>query len=371
MEPGLSGWPGSAGHAICGSIALSGGFGGSGGLMPPVRSASLDLARVLACVMGVAIHVSSLFVTERAGAALFAFAVGIDAFAHAAAPLFVMATGAALLSRHIDDWSAFYRRCFYRLVLPVGAWTLIYLSLRYLSLEPSAALPDLLLPLKDLAAGVPAFHMWLAYTLIGLYLAAPFLERAWRGCTERQRLGVTAAAMGYAMASALYAEVTQERVWWGLEWVHYVGFLLLGDLLCRSRWRLAPALSLYCLASGAAALLVAFTFLRWGSFYPMDHLSPTVVAASVGLFAALRARDFESPRWLRRASGVSLAFYLAHVLVLDIARVLIDLGSPFAQIAVLILATTAGAALIAFVAGMLEPRLIPNDLRRGAATGAP
>jgi len=84
-----------------------------------------------------------------------------------------MVSGALLLSRPIDSPPEFYRRRAARLLVPLVVWTVVYLALRaYWARGIDVA--DLA---TSVITGVPYYHLWYLYMLLGLYLMTPFIHR--------------------------------------------------------------------------------------------------------------------------------------------------------------------------------------------------
>ena len=93
-------------------------------------------------------------------------------------PLFFMISGYLLLQAPSTiNICQFYRRHIPRLLVPLFCWNIIY------AVWKNVTPLDLLR--KLLSNGV-SYHMWFVYTLLGIYLIAPFLKRLVDHCTEQQ-----------------------------------------------------------------------------------------------------------------------------------------------------------------------------------------
>ena len=99
-------------------------------------------------------------------------------------PLFFMISGYLIL-RSPDTLipSTFYRRHLLRLALPLCAWNLIYLLADALRTGVPVSLDAFFSSLLNRGQ---SYHMWFVYTMMGIYLAAPFLKRITDACTGRQ-----------------------------------------------------------------------------------------------------------------------------------------------------------------------------------------
>ena len=96
-------------------------------------------------------------------------------------PLFFMISGYLIL-RSPDTLipSTFYRRHLLRLALPLCAWNLIYLLADALRTGVPVSLDAFFSSLLNRGQ---SYHMWFVYTMMGIYLAAPFLKRITDACT--------------------------------------------------------------------------------------------------------------------------------------------------------------------------------------------
>lgn len=274
--------------------------------------------------MVIVIHSASEFVIAPGRGADFWLATTVDGLSRVAVPLFVMLSGRLILPRRIDDWAAFYKRAFRRLVLPTAIWTIFYVGLRYVEyFEPGhfqKGPPSLVEPILGILAGAPFFHLWFMYMLVGLYLFAPMLERAWRSLSDAEALTTTSIAFLLAMGAEAKNSVTGENIWWGLSFVSFLGYFLAGGFIERikrpmpARWLIAG----YAGASALTVVLMGLAIQHGLPGYPFGYLSVTTVAASLFLGTFLFTRQAAPRRWIRSISDHSYTIYLAHAAVLDI-----------------------------------------------------
>lgn len=133
------------------------------------RNYSLDLIRVLACVMVVLMH--SPFPSKNAIGPLYS---AISYFTSPCIGLFIMISGALLLPTK-TGLILFIKRRLDKLLIPTVIWTIIYLLLSVGSgqVEANSILKHLLsIPFSPQGHGV----LWFMYTLLGLYLVAPIIS---------------------------------------------------------------------------------------------------------------------------------------------------------------------------------------------------
>jgi surface polysaccharide O-acyltransferase-like enzyme len=322
----------------------------------PDRDISLDLVRVVACVMVVLIHVASPIAAAPASQAEFYLANTIDACSRVAVPLFVVITGALLLQRPIEDLPTFYRKAWRRLVVPFLAWSLIYIAIQYLQLLKVPFLPpsdgSVFQPIRNTVRGGAYYHLWYLYMLVGLYLALPLLERAWRLSSDRERAGIVVGSAALALLNTGYMHVTGTHAWTGVIFLNFLPYFFLGGLLARRASGIPGAVALLGYAVATALNLAATGFAGSVSAAPYldDYLNITTFAGAIFLFIFLRSKP--APR-LGRASRFladnSFFIYLAHPLFLALAEAALpDLGGAIRMAAFFPIALGASAAL-AFV----------------------
>ncbi|MBB5179401.1 surface polysaccharide O-acyltransferase-like enzyme [Planomicrobium koreense] len=135
----------------------------------------MDWLRVLAIFTVVGIHVLSKIINaEPPEAWEWQLANAMDSATRWCVPVFFMLSGALLLTKKPDEpvWS-FLRKRLAKAFIPLVFWSGIYLLYRILEQGRSYTAGEAItLFLTDDVY----FHLWFLYTIIGLYLMAPFLR---------------------------------------------------------------------------------------------------------------------------------------------------------------------------------------------------
>jgi surface polysaccharide O-acyltransferase-like enzyme len=254
-----------------------------------------DIARILAIVAVVAIHVTAP-TNEQFGYAspgVWVTSTIIESAARWAVPMFVMLSGMLLLGDTRMSPGEFYRRRASKVLIPSLVWIPFFLSFRVWFIHEPVTKLGLW---QSLAAGEPYYHLYFLFIIIGLYAITPFLARAIAPLTSRQLTALTIGALVFGLVgfglspwfpSAGVNAVTQ--------WVPYVGYFLAGPVLARirlTRSRIVLALVGFVVSVAATALgtvhFVAVDGLQNGrQLY--GYLSPTVIVMSVCLFVLIRA----------------------------------------------------------------------------------
>ena len=136
----------------------------------------LDLLRVLAAFTVVGLHASASFVKLYRPNPGWNWWVAnlMDASSRWCVPIFVMLSGSLLLAKPITESPLFfYRRHVGRLVRLLLIWTVFYFSVQ--AFRDRAI--NLQAFLTAVYIGLPYYHLWYFYMLLGLYLVVPFINR--------------------------------------------------------------------------------------------------------------------------------------------------------------------------------------------------
>ncbi len=104
---------------------------------------------------------------------------------HFGVPLFVMISGALLLSptKSYDIWT-WYKKAFLRIVLPLFIWSAIY----YIYRTPFDLLSFNVFLIKFLTDKISG-HFWFLYMILGIYLSVPFIQAALKNI-DNKTLGI-------------------------------------------------------------------------------------------------------------------------------------------------------------------------------------
>ncbi|WP_376098573.1 acyltransferase [Roseomonas sp. CCTCC AB2023176] len=290
-----------------------------------------DLIKCYGVVLVLAIHVSAsgLYAWGQVPRGDWWAAVTINGSSRTAVPLFLMASGAALLdTRKTVDIARFLSRRVRRVVVPLLFWSLLYLAFSAWRIGQPDSLAE---ALRRLLAGSSFYHLPFLYWLLGAYLCAPvlapFAERAGRGAT-----GYFLALWFGVCVAAIVASRTGYVI--GVQVpvaVGFLGYFVAGRLLrdVAIEGRAIPA----CLAVAAAGLLATLlpTFQltkKAGALVEifLDPVAPNVVAMTLATFLLLTSGPVRrglarSPRLvavLGFGATISFGIYLIHPLLLTI-----------------------------------------------------
>ena len=311
--------------------------------MERARENEYSLLRVICCAAVVILHTGSIYLagwtTQLPG--LQRTAAGLmQSLTRDAVPLFVMLSGAFLL---LDDRNRnpvyFYRKSFWKLGVPTLVFSALYVAYAYAVLMGKiyikhTAVPDpaqLWEPVRLWLRGVPYFHMWFMYMLIGLYVITPLLVRL-RGRLENNlgnRLGnVLYFALGLAcLAFGVMQPKAVEPVWY-VQWTLYTGYFMLGASIRGHFLKKGgnPMGNAYLAAGLAILAAAAWSFHQalwkgWPGELVIHPLSVPVALSSLLVFAGVAGRRITVD--LGAHSGLTFYIYLFHGGVLSFLDILI------------------------------------------------
>lgn len=245
-------------------------------------------------------------------------------------PLFTMVSGLLLLNPTKEQpIGVFFKKRFFKVLLPFLAWSTIYLVWRILARGEHFSPWEIMVLYVE---GPVYYHLWFIQMILGLYLAAPIL-RIYIRHANRENLTYF---LSIWLVSVAILPLTKRFLGFevGIDVVvttGYVGFFVLGHYLRNvtlTRRQIIPVL-----LTVVAALLFtqyityALTIRTEGGydnfFVANDSLNLIVVA--VGLFLFFKTLDygylFQSVPLLEKVvlwiSSCSLGIYFVHVLIIE------------------------------------------------------
>lgn len=141
------------------------------------RQIYLDELRVLATIAVICVHTVSLAATLTVpGSTGYKILELLNFLFSSCNLLFIMISGALLLSVKGEKWSTFFIRRFSKVAMPMVVYYVLYICAKrgFAWLMPDHWLPMLKLILSGAPEEAP--HFWLIYVILELYLLTPFLR---------------------------------------------------------------------------------------------------------------------------------------------------------------------------------------------------
>nr|WP_086939319.1 acyltransferase [Thaumasiovibrio occultus] len=280
----------------------------------------IDLMRCVAAIAVVAIHVLGPYRHEIGVISTtdWSVATTVNAASRWAVPLFIMISGALMLSdRRPFELNYYVRRRLGKVLVPFLVWSVFYALLSGVSLAGWNG-SDAWQRLIHLPTEYTYYHLGFFYYFLPLYLVIPFL-RYWVSVDDRQYTWALAAWWGLITLNLLRIDG-----WWSQDLLFYSGYLLLGYSLFRAP--LLPA-RWWALLGGIIVVLTALMVIlpsleaqrylvgRWLSYKTVN-----TAFIAVAVFAACRHGYPYLSESLRKGvseiSRCSLGIYLVHPLLL-------------------------------------------------------
>jgi surface polysaccharide O-acyltransferase-like enzyme len=294
-----------------------------------------DVLRVMAIAAVVIVHVAADIITEWRSVPRNAWWVAnfYDSLARGAVPIFVMLSGALLLSQ-AESYRDFFKKRLRRILVPFIAWVVFYLLWRKHFYEPSLGIQE---AVRRAVCGEVHFHLWFLYLITGLYLVTPFLRVFTAHAARRDLLYFLGLCFVIASLALFWENLDGLFFRTGLKFripveaaQGFIGYFLLGFALLKGSqpFYMKKAALLW-----LAAFLVCFFGSGWVVFHAnrfpalfYDNLAPNVVlyAASVFVIVKETVTQLEA-RWsegvkrsLLSLSAASFGIYLVHPVFIDI-----------------------------------------------------
>ena len=295
----------------------------------------LDTLRALATLGVIVVHVSSPVLNMTFMRNMNFWCVGnmVDSSVRFAVPLFLMLSGATMLSREYS-LSGFYKKRMTRVLVPFLFWMVVYWVFRWLMLSPRKQ-PEGFGNIMQWAVNLlldegVSKHFWYVYMILFIYLFVPFMGKAVRKVSNPQLLyGLLA---WIVLCIATYSLNLSFYKWTGdyhlklLGYVEYSGFLVLGYYLAktttsRNKTRLIAGLAF--IASVAVCATGAWLMSSGHglnlSIY--SYLSVNTIIQSVAVFMLVKDSSIKNKfacRVQKTISDYSYGIYLVHIIVIGV-----------------------------------------------------
>lgn len=276
------------------------------------RDVSLDIIRIMACVMVVFMH--SPMPSANANGPF------LTALSFLTAPcigLFFMVSGALLMPVK-TDYFTFIRKRFSKIAVPTVIWSLIYIALRLYRSESEINLLQSVasIPFSPQGEGV----LWFMYTLAGLYLLAPILS-AWLDKAEKRELqlllGLWAITLCYPLLSG-WVMINESATGILYYFTGYAGYFVLGFYLKKYPESLSLKFSALVAISGIVLLLALKRYGVAFDFYQLFwYLSIFIASLAVVIWKTVcRYCKPVDIMWIRTFSNLTFGIYLIHILIM-------------------------------------------------------
>jgi surface polysaccharide O-acyltransferase-like enzyme len=245
-----------------------------------------DVVRILAIYFVLVVH-STLPAPSQSFAYIGSFI--LFAIAKTCVPLFVMLSGALLLSKN-EDYKNFFKKRVLRILPPWFVWTLIYMLF----------LPNIS-TIKNLSEGISLFKttfqsFWFLPMIFILYVITPFLRKFVSAATNKDILYIivvwflAVSLLPYQINSLAFPLQVDDGLLNQL--INNFGYFLIGYLIVKNADKYkSKYIWLFSVAIGILWITFSIYFFNPGKIstinYLFDYISPGIVFLSVGIFSCL------------------------------------------------------------------------------------
>lgn len=291
-----------------------------------------DQIRVFATLAVVLLHVSANGLTgSELGSFSWWLANFIDAASRSSIPLFVMLSGALLLSTPIGDPKLFYQRRFSRVLFPLVMWSIFYSLWTLLKAQVKGQPIVIEQVWINLVSGTPYFHLWYLFMLLGLYAIAPLISRALHSADRRFSPSSNWYLLLAVITSATYTlgYSTFAVGWpWPLWFVGYIPLMILGAVLWGKQSSVGVA-GLLCCYLLMALIIARLCYIQLTHYpdvtgiYSYQYLSLPVLGASIACWYLLSRPYRFSAGWCKFIAPYCFGIYLIHPVFLDLSQMVL------------------------------------------------
>lgn len=278
------------------------------------RKLYLDYARITAAVCVILAHACNMQRGEEAAAwriMLLTLCAGLGLVCN---PLYVMISGSLLLSSEKKEplWEFYYRR-FVKVVIPLVVYYAIFLCVsgQMSFLPPENLGKGFLQILAGESDIVP--HYWLIYTLISLYIFAPFVAKIIRKFSDRQ-LNIVfwlILIMEQILSLLPLAGVQIGPV---LEFIQWEGVFILGYILTEKRSKIMEKAVL--ILGGISVVVISVIILQdYSRIGYVCNAAPVMILFAAAIMILLSKVKYEPGKYIREGIRIFAKYSYAIILV--------------------------------------------------------
>ena len=306
---------------------------------PSARVLWPDVIRVIAVFAVIVLHIAAPPVTQFGliSSSNWWWTNAFNSLARPCIPLFVMLSGALILTPPAWNTSRFVHRRLVRVAILFVAWSAIYAIWNYFFHGVAVTAGEFLYHLVGGMVDPVYSHLWYLPLILSLYLLVPILRIYVVNAPLWNQLYFASLWLIATIAFPLAETHLGVVIGYSLAPVFgYVGYFVIGATLCRY---LPASLPMFYRLATVMAFLISYAITTIGTYvliartgkldeYFYSHLSPNVVVMSISAFILLRELGFgleESlsnshlmSRFFALAGAAALGIYLVHMIVLEV-----------------------------------------------------
>ncbi len=286
------------------------------------RNNSIDTLRTIATFLVILVHISGGYVfNSKDNLTLdssFWFANIVDSLSRICVPLFVLISGMFLLGRN-ETFKESYQKRSIRIVIPLVFWSVIYVLYRIAIMYFIENTIDLKLLVSSIIINGPFYHMWYLLMIVSIYLITPIINIVIPQITRKTLWGVAILLLVFGMFNHSYNNYLNNKVFFLLWFVNYLGFFILGYLIKvdNRKFSFGALTLIYILSSLLIAFLTHYTIKLYDSVYFYGYVTPFVIIGSLSFFKIFHQLELNR-NIFSKISHLTLGIYLIHAGVLDV-----------------------------------------------------
>ncbi len=278
--------------------------------------------RSIAAIAIVALHISYMsFLLHRdnLGVVEMAYTNMITNLTMWAVPIFIMVSGALLLSPKRElNIKKIYGTYLLRIVIALVVFVIIFDIFDFIFDVEEFSTAWILNNIKELISGTGWSHLWYIYMLIGLYLMLPAYTKVAKHCIDSELKVLTLVALFFISIMPMLAVYKIKLGFYIQTATIYPIYLFLGHMIFENRIRITNVMAIAILV--ITSLLIGITtYMRWVHNDPAleaiwQYSSIVVVLQSVALFRlSLNMKPKKTSLW-KHIDATTFGIYLIHVL---------------------------------------------------------
>lgn len=304
-----------------------------GMLMKSEREHNYDVLRVVSAMAVIMAHVSALWINGFS--AHIAAGGDLEELQHPLAaciyntlprfslPCFMMLSGAFILDNEkAVDYRGFYAKNLKKIGVPTVIFSVLYVLYRIVSsfIGVHGGKAEIISLIMDILNGSPFYHMWYMYMLIGVYLLAPIVLLFKNSISHKN----------FRRAAYIFLILAGLSQWTGSAWLNwdvgqcfeYLGYFMVGFVIRKDFPKNNFKGLLYIVLGILIELATAFAeyefavkrgIAEWDlKLAIVDSYSPSIVAASLLIFAGVTALQIKHNRWTEKLAKMTFIIYLFH-----------------------------------------------------------
>ncbi|WP_097033683.1 acyltransferase [Clostridium tertium] len=281
------------------------------------RIYSFDVLRAISTIAIIAIHVSDgVFLGTGDFSFQWWYGIIIQGVVRIALPIFFMLSGALILNGKDEDIISFYKKRVIRVIVPLFVYSAIYLIV-YNYKWSIFYNYNIIKSVLDIIKGPVFYHLWFVYSIIGIYIVAPFIKIMIKNLSDRLltfliltiiiiRIGQT-----YLPIFDLYLGINN------IIFDNWILYFILGYFLSK-KYVIEKRKFIYLL--GIISYIMTIIILR---FIPKANsniydFAPTMICMSSAVFLLFNntIKCVKENRYIKLISKYSYSIYLIHAFVL-------------------------------------------------------